>query len=206
MEEDLFDNVVIGVLLGDASIQKNTNKNQKKWRLKFSQQVKHKSYIEHLHSFFKDKDYVKAKPFYDDKRKMVSFQTLFDPRFNKFAKMFIDEHGKKQVPKCFFTVKISPVTLAYWFMHYQCFALMDDGGSNSYNPRKGIVFNTQSFTRAEVDMLSNSLNKHYNINSWVKVNKGKPVIAISEAESKNFAEHFLPYLHKTMTYKLSFEV
>nr|YP_009733037.1 intron-encoded endonuclease I [Jaagichlorella roystonensis]QHU78333.1 intron-encoded endonuclease I [Jaagichlorella roystonensis] len=194
MKEKMFDSVVVGVLLGDASIQKNTSKTEEKWRLKFSQQVKHKDYVEHLHLLFKD--YVKAKPFYDDKRKMVSFQTLFDSRFNEFAKMFINEQGKKQVPKSLLTAKISPVTLAYWFM--------DDGGSNSYNPRRGILFNTHSFTRAEVEMLSESLNKHYNINSWVKLNKGKPVIAIKEAESRGFAEHFLPYMHKTMVYKLGF--
>lgn len=146
MQENQFNDVVIGVLLGDASIQKNTSKSQEKWRLKFSQQIKQKGYRDHLHEFFGD--YVRAKPFYNEKRKMYSFQTLFNSRFNEFAKMFINEQGIKRVPKQFSTVKISPRTLAYWFM--------DDGGSNSYNPRRGIQFNTQSFTRTEVEILINT--------------------------------------------------
>ena len=36
LEEKLFQ-ISIGVLLGDASIQKNTSKKVEKWRLKFSQ-------------------------------------------------------------------------------------------------------------------------------------------------------------------------
>lgn len=87
MKNDFFNNVVIGVLLGDASIQRNSSKTEEKWRLKFSQQIKHQSYIEHLHLVFKD--YVKAKPFYDDKRKMVSFQSLFDSRLNQFTEHFL---------------------------------------------------------------------------------------------------------------------
>ena len=70
--------------------------------------------------------------------------------------------------------EISPVSLAYWFM--------DDGGLLSYNKdyvRKGLVFNTQGFTFQEVEILSQNLNKTYNLDTWVKENNPKPIIAVS---------------------------
>ena len=57
---------------------------------------------------------------------------------------------------------------------------MDDGGLLSYNKdyhRRGIVFNTHGFTFEEVEILSQNINKAYNLESWVKINKKKPIIA-----------------------------
>ena len=79
---------------------------------------------------------------------------------------------------------------------------MDDGGSLSYNPRTGVVFNIQSFQFDEAELLKKNLTEHYKTNCWIKTNKGKPVLAISEAESQKFFEHFLPQVHKTFYYKL----
>ena len=46
--------ISIGVLLGDASIQKNSSKTQEKYKLKFLQGARNKEYIYHLHEEFKD--------------------------------------------------------------------------------------------------------------------------------------------------------
>lgn len=54
--------ISIGVLLQDASIQKNTSKSKVKYRLKFLQSAKHKLYIYHLHKIFKD--YIISEPFF----------------------------------------------------------------------------------------------------------------------------------------------
>ena len=69
--------------------------------------------------------------------------------------------------------EISPVSGAYWFM--------DDGGLLSYNKdyvRKGLVFNTQG-CKGETLVLSQNLNKTYNLDTWVKKNNPKPIIAVS---------------------------
>lgn len=77
LEDRLFE-ISIGVLLGDASIQKNTYiltckdiiKTVEKWRLKFSQSAKHKQYIYHLHDQFKE--HVISQPFFNETRNMHS--------------------------------------------------------------------------------------------------------------------------------------
>ena len=105
--ETLF-NISIGVLLGDASIQKNTSKTQTKYRLKFLQSAKHKHYIYHLHNQFKD--YLLSVPHFDCKCNTYCFQTVFHPDFNKLADIFLDNNGKKII-SCFFEKNaISPIS------------------------------------------------------------------------------------------------
>lgn len=192
--EKLF-HISIGVLLGDASIQKNTSKTQTKYRLKFLQSAKHKDYVYHLHTEFKD--YVLSAPHFDSKRNTYSFQTVFHPDFNKLADIFLDKNGKKII-NCFFEENpISPISLAYWFM--------DDGGLLSYNKdyvRKGLVINTQGFTVNQVQLLSQNLNKAYHLNTWVKENKKKPIIAFSGKEFFKIKDLILPYILCSMKYKL----
>ena len=200
-QEKLFQ-ISIGVLLGDASIQKNTSKEMEKWRLKFSQSAKHSAYIHHLHDQFKVlstliEEYVISGPSFNQTRNMYSFQTVFDKRFKCLANIFLDCDGKKKIT-CFFKENpISPLSLAYWSM--------DDGGLLSYKkdwPRKGLVFNTQGFTFAEVETLSQNLNRSYNLKTWVKLNKKKPIIAVSGKEYHQISRIFLPYMHQSMKYKL----
>lgn len=189
---NLFD-VIIGVLLGDASIQRNKGK-QEKQRLKFLQSAKHKDYIFHLHSLLQD--FVAAEPFFDPNRKTYSFQTLFDSKFNGFADIFINKNGKKGLLNTAFfkDFSISAITLTYWFM--------DDGGSFAYSPRRGFTLNTQGFTYAEVQLLSDNLNQHFGINSKVTSNKGKFVISIVTGEGKKVKNIIYPHLLPLMYYKL----
>ena len=42
----------------------------------------------------------------------------------------------------------------------------------------GLVFNTQGFSFQEVEILSQNLNHSYNLTTWVKENKKKPIIAV----------------------------
>ena len=128
-----------------------------------------------MHQEFKE--YVISPPFYDMKRKTYSFQTLFQENFKVLADIFYTDKKKKTISSFFTENKISPVTLAYWFM--------DDGGLLSYNKdyrRKGLVFNTQGFSFQEVETLSQNLNRSYNLTTWVKENKKKPIIAVSGKE------------------------
>jgi hypothetical protein len=189
--------ISIGVLLQDASIQKNTSKSKEKYRLKFLQSAKHKKYIYHLHSEYSD--YVISKPFFNSERNTYSFQTVFHSEFNVLANMFLDSSKKKSI-RCFFIKNtISPISLAYWFM--------DDKGRLSYNKdyvRKGIVFNTQGFTFNEVKILSENLNNKYNLETWVKENKKKPIIAISGKKYKEIEKLISPYVIPSMKYKLPF--
>ena len=85
---------------------------------------------------------------------------------------------------------------------------MDDGGLLSYNKdyvRKGLVFNTQGFTFNEAKILSENLNNAYHLNSWVKENKKKPVIAISGKKYSKIKPIIFPHIIDNMKYKLPFE-
>jgi len=92
---DKLRDISIGVLLGDASIQKNTSKTQEKYRLKFLQGANHKDYVLHLHNQFKP--YVLSAPYFDCKRNTYSFQTVFHSDFNNLADIFLDANGKKVI-------------------------------------------------------------------------------------------------------------
>ena len=200
LNEKIF-HISIGVLLGDCSLQKNSSRKKDQYKLKFLQGEKHKEYIVHLHQEFKE--YVISPPFYDMKRKTYYFQTLFQEDFKVVADIFYTDKNKKTISSYFTENKISTiaarclVTLAYWFM--------DDGGLLSYNKdyrRKGLVFNTQGFSFQEVETLSQNLNHSYNLTTWVKENKKKPIIAVSGKEYINIRNIMYPHIVKCMRYKL----
>ena len=98
-------------LLGDCSIQKNTSKSQTKYRLKFLQGGKHKEYITHLHQEYKE--YVISPPFYNLKRNIYSFQTIFHLEFKLQADIFLNKElcSLKIIEEYFMKNEISPLFL-----------------------------------------------------------------------------------------------
>ena len=113
---DKLRDISIGVLLGDASIQKNTSKTQEKYRLKFLQSAKHKDYVFHLHNEFKP--YVLSAPYFDCKRNTYSFQTIFHSNFNNLADIFLDANGKKSISVFFKKNTISLISLWMMVVYY----------------------------------------------------------------------------------------
>jgi CRISPR/Cas system-associated protein Cas5 (RAMP superfamily) len=82
---------------------------------------------------------------------------------------------------------------------------MDDGGLLSYNKdyiRKSLVFNTQGFSFNEVNVVSENLNTTYNLETWVKLNKNKPIIAVSGKKYTQIKNLISPYIIPSMKYKL----
>ena len=152
---------------------------------------KQKQYIVHLHQEFKE--HVISPPFHDSKRKRYAFQTLFQENFKPLADIFYNEKKRKVIGSYFVKNKISPISLPYWFM--------DDGGLLSYNKnyrREGLVFNTQGFTFQEVNILLKNLN----LNTWVKENKKKPIIAVSGKKYSKMRDIIFPHIVECMRYKL----
>jgi hypothetical protein len=72
------------------------------------------------------------------------FQTFSHEALNPLAELFLSVQGKKRVKDGLIRDHLTPRGLAYWFC--------EDGGKLNYssNKGKGIVFNTHSFTEAEV--------------------------------------------------------
>ena len=82
--------------------------------------------------------------------------------------------------------------------------VQDDGEKLDYssNKGKGIVFNTHSFTEAEVTQMCIELEAKFGLVCWLKSNKGKPTIAISGSSYEQFLEYTSSYIFPTMRAKL----
>ena len=136
-------------------------------------------------------------PYYDAKRKTLSFSTLFVSQFNVFSPIFFEKGSKKGIATYFQNNPISSITLAYWFM--------DDGGLLSYNrdyPRRALVFNTQAFGEPECKILSNNINLNHDLHSWVKKDKKYFVIVIPAERADLCCEIVKPYMIDSMKHKL----
>lgn len=165
----------IGLMLGDASLQ--TQNKGKAYRMKFEWGNRHIDYVNHVYNLFDE--WVISKPHektrISPKNNIVTnwgFQTISHEAFNLLADLFIN-NSKKSVIINLISNHLTPVGLAYWFM--------DDGGKLDYNPNsknKSIVLDTQSFTSEEVSMMSNELEKKFNLGCEVRSNKGKKVIVL----------------------------
>jgi len=196
LSETLFE-IGIGTLLGDASIQ--TQNGGKSFRLKYSQsEKKHREYLFHLHTLWQD--WVLSPPFLNTKRSQLSFQTLSHPEFNTLAQLFVlDSQGnlcKKYIQPNFVENYVTPRALAYW--------LMDDGGKASYSKdyeRRGLVLNTQGFSKDHVDILCQGLQKRYGFDCWLKPNKNGYIIVISGKNYGTIVTLLNPFLIDSMRYK-----
>jgi hypothetical protein len=129
----------------------------------------------------------------------LGFQTLSDENLNFLADIFIkkeNNRSKKAIHPNLVIDHVTPVSLAYWFM--------DDGGKMDYssNQGKGLIYNTQSFQKKEVELLASGLREKFGFDCWVKANKSKSVIAISGKSFEKFEELVEPHIIPSMMYKL----
>lgn len=125
---------------------------------------------------------------------------MFTTQFKIIADLFLinnSQSNRRSIGSFFLENKISEIALAYWFM--------DDGGLLSYNKdyiRKGLVLNTQGFTVDEVNLLSKNINSTFFLNTWVRKNKAKPIIAFSGKEYNKVKPIIYSHVVSSMRYKL----
>jgi LAGLIDADG DNA endonuclease family len=82
---------------------------------------------------------------------------------------------------------------------------MDDGGKLDYNKNsknQGLVLNTQSFSKEEVEMMSKELNDKFNLNTSLRLNKNKYVIVINSTSFQRFLDLTYQFIIPSMRYKL----
>lgn len=85
------------------------------------------------------------------------------------------------------------------------FLFMDDGGRLDYNKKsvnKGLVLNTHSFTREEVEIMNNELSNKFNLNTIIRLNKNKIIIVIQSDSYNKFINLTYVYIYPSMRYKL----
>ena len=190
---DLQFEALIGLLLGDASLQ--TQNKGKTYRIKFEWGNNSKAYVDHVYALFNE--WILSEP---HKKTRISpkgntvinwgFQTISHQVFNPLADLFIIDN-KKSIKKSLIKDYLTDVGLTYWFM--------DDGGKLDYNKNtknKSIVLNTQSFTDLEVFNMANELSEKFKFNTEVRSNKGKKIIVIKSESYSLFRNkidiHIIP--------------
>ena len=189
----------IGLMLGDASLQ--TQNKGRTYRMKFEWGDKNKIYAEHAHALFDE--WVLSPP-HEKSRLNINgntvinwgFQTISHNAFNSLKDLFlINKH--KGIADNLIKNYLTGRGLAYWFM--------DDGGKLDYNKNssnKGLVLNTHSFTKEEVEIMSNELRIKFNLNTSIRLNKYKYIIVINKDSYEKFANLTDDFIIPSMRYKL----
>lgn len=185
--------IIVGLLLGDGCLER-TGKGST-YRLKVEQSAKHKPYVDHLYEEFRQ--WVQTPP-----RKRVlktnggqegnwTFQTVSHPSLKFYGTQFYKD-GTKAVPKLI-DHWITPIGLAYWFM---------DDGSMKSKDSKGVIFNTQDFSKAEVELLTRVLGTKFSLEASLRKQREGYQIYVSGRSYERFIELVEPYVIDEMRYKL----
>ena len=189
----------IGLMLGDASLQ--TQNKGKNYRMKFEWGHKNKIYTEHVYALFNE--WVLSPP---RKKARINangktvinwgFQTISHNAFNPLKDLFLINKNKGIIPNLIKN-HLTGRGLAFWFM--------DDGGRLDYNKNsvnKGLVLNTHSFTREEVEIMSNELSNKFNLNTIIRLNKNKNIIVIQPESYNKFINLTHEHIYPSTRYKL----
>lgn len=193
--------VIIGTLLGDASIR--TSKCN--YCIKFEQNYTQVDYITHLYNIFEPfvgtgpKMRVIRNSFHKDYGVSYWLRTYAHIKFKYYENRFYktDEKGKRRkiIPRNIHQM-LTPRVLAYWFM--------DDGSLSFW----GTVYclNTQGFTLSDQKNLVKALKSTFNLN--FNVSKDRKIyyrLTLQQQDNHNFKQLIQPYLLPSFQYKLTNE-
>ena len=160
--------VLVGILLGDGSLQ--TESQGRTYRLRVCQSEEHKEYLFHLYEIFQN--FTTSAPKESTARDSRnpsktyvrwSFATTQQACFRFYGQLFYDEEGKKRVPR-FIHRLLKPRSIAFWYM--------DDGAEKWKGKSKGVRFCTDSFLRCECQLLATILSERYQLKTTLQ-KKGK---------------------------------
>jgi hypothetical protein len=121
------------------------------------------------------------------------FYTLSLPCFDSLYSLFY-VNGSKQIPADIANY-ITPISLTYW--------LADYGAKHC----KGVMLNTNSYEKVQVELLSFVLNQTFGFSSSVYASSGRTTtyytIYIPSRDMPKLRALALPYLHSSMHFKMT---
>lgn len=185
--------VLIGLMLGNGNLE--TVNCGRTYRLKIEHSLKQREYLEHLYDLFKDwvlteprlREFtVEGKVYHN-----LAFSTVSHASFRFYAHQFYKD-GKKVIPKLIHRW-LTPTALTYWFM---------DDGSIKSKESKGVIFNTQCFSRADVGKLMAAMERNFQLEVKDRKQKEGYQIYVSGNSYEKFSELVSRYLLDSMKYKL----
>ena len=183
--------VVVGSLLGDASLTANWSKTNFSFQIAHS--IKQKDYIAWKYEVLRN--WFLSPPRYYARNQSLTIKTVSHPEITQLAKLFYPE-GKKVLPDNISDIIRDPISLSTWFM--------DDGNIIKRNGKTyGYYLNTQSFSKEENNSISQALNKVHGIENLLEKNHGRYRIRIMKKESRSkFQDIIGKYMLPAMRYKL----
>lgn len=190
--------LLIGTLLGDGSLQTQSNGNT--WRYRAIHKLVHKPYIYHKYEILKEfcqtppKLSVVTDSRTNKEYSRYTFQTVNadDFRFygNLFYKQQSDNSFKKVVPADIANY-LTPLALAFWYM--------DDGALKWKGKSNAVRICTDSFSTNEINLLKTALEKNFSLKvSIQKKDDIQRLCILEESYSKLkelIAPHLLPYMY-----------
>jgi hypothetical protein len=180
-------------MLGDGCLE--TQNKGHTYRLKIEQSINHQQYVQHLYTLFSEwvltPPQIKEKVSKNHQSQNIAFQTVSHEAFRFYAHQFYKD-GKKSVPKLIHRW-LTAKAIAYWFM---------DDGSIKSKESKGIIFNTQCFTRSEVEYLIKVLQTKFALQAKLRKQKEGYQIYVSGKSFETFVQIVSPYLIEEMRYKV----
>jgi hypothetical protein len=182
------------LLLGDACLE--TQNQGRTYRVKVEQSGRHETYLRHLHMLFEP--WVRTGPrrrvrALSNGTRAISwgFSTVSHGAFRFYAGQFYPT-GKKRVPRLIHRW-LTPHGLAYWFM---------DDGSMKSRQSKGVIFNTQGFSRSDVERLIETLRSRFKLQAKMRHQKEGDQIYLSGRSFGLFRGLVSTHLIPEMRYKL----
>jgi hypothetical protein len=186
---------LIGMMLGDANIQKVSE--QSTARLRVIHSIKQYRYILHKYAMFKEiiNTCVLASKEVRDNGNIYHkryFNTLVVPELHFYYQLFYRD-GVKVIPKNIHRYLKEPIVLAYWYM--------DDGALKWKNHSNGVRLCTDNFSEKEVYFLAEKLNQIYSWNVTVQ-KQGKKYRLYIPNRNFEFSQLIFPFVLKSMQYKV----
>jgi hypothetical protein len=192
---ELQRDLLVGTLLGDANLQRFSEKGH--WRYRVIHKLEHKEYVDHkfniLQEFCSSDPYSNDAP---DKRtkktyERTAFNTLTNPVFTDYAKLFyrtvedsaefndlsvksleesvkVDEKPVRSDKKLRQVIKVVPENIEQLLTaRAVAYWYMDDGALKQLGKSNGMRICTESFTDDDVKRLQKALKNRHNIETSV---------------------------------------
>ena len=189
--------VLVGILLGDASLRTDTK--GRRYRLQISQSERHKEYLFHLYEIYKNLTLSPPTQFsFDDPRSpgktyvRWTFSTTQQPCFRFYGQQFYSKEGRKKCPRIIEKL-LTPRSIAYWYM--------DDGAQKWKERSKGVRLCTYNFSRAECCWLMDCLQRKYELQVSLQRKGAGYRIYISTHSYLKLRQTVFPFLIPSMVCK-----
>jgi hypothetical protein len=193
----LDDDVIIGLLLSDAHINRPYTKFQNS-SFSISISSKYKTFPVYVESYLRELGISVNKKEYVRKTGIVHWnvKTVVDPQFSELRKIWYPD-GKKIIPR---SLKLTPKMISYWFM--------GDGSSGYYkrgNKKVVLSLMTQGFNLNDVLFLKHQLEL-LDVKMGVGIVKRKSIGYILRTKVSYEVEKFMnlvePYILPDFQYKI----